>query len=65
MTSLNSIVPVKLILVIIFTVVTVAGSDPNSKNSLVTNKISSSKVCSQDSPASCPTWSYCNNIKRW
>ena len=42
--------------------ITMAGSDPNySSNSVVNHKISSSKVCSQDSPASCPTWSYCNN----
>ena len=45
--------------------ITMAGSDPNySSNSVVNHKISSSKVCSQDSPASCPTWFYCNNTIR-
>ena len=60
MTSLNYIVPVWWILTI-----TMAESEPNSSNSAETSyKTPSSKVCSQDSLVSCPTWSYCNNTKK-
>ena len=62
MTSINYMIPVRLFFIIL--TVTKAGSDTNSTNSVVT-QVSSSKVCSQDSPAGCPAWwLYCNNKRR-